>query len=86
MPSRTPPKTAEFEIVGDELRTPERATAPWIAAVIEGKTVKLNLKQAKMGGYYRTVERHGYKLRTRAVEDGVVVWAEAKPSEANGQS
>lgn len=77
---------AQFEIVSDEERGPAgaRRLSPWILALFDGKTVRLNVEQSKLGGYYKTAERHGFKLRSRAVEDGTIVWAEAIPDETNG--
>lgn len=78
---------AQFEIVSDDERGPAgaRRLSPWILALFEGKTVKLNVEQGKLGGYYKTAERHGYKLRSRAVEGGTIVWAEPiAPEQLNG--
>lgn len=81
---------AQFEIVSDDERGPAggRRLSPWILALFDGKTVRLKVEQGKLGGYYKTAERHGFKLRSRAVEGGTIVWAEAIPSaspeETNG--
>lgn len=75
----------QFEVVSDDLRNKPRESvkSPWVVAALEGKTVRVNVGQQKMGGYYRLFEKEGSKLHTKA--DGAehtIVWAE--PIATNG--
>ena len=76
---------AKFEVVSDELRTAPRASrrAPWIDVVLEGSTIRLDMPQDKLGGYYKTFAKEGLKLRTKADGTHTIVWDESPPS--NGQ-
>ena len=75
------PTEAQFEVVSDELRTAPRASrrAPWIDVVLEGKTIRLEMPQDKLGGYYKTFQKEGLKLRTKADGTHTIVWAESPP-------
>jgi hypothetical protein len=72
-----------FEIVSDELRTKPRDLhrAQWMIEVFDGKTVRVKLEQTKLGGYYKTFSKEGYKLRTKADGEYTIVWAERPPKE-----
>jgi hypothetical protein len=70
---------AEFEVVADDLRSVARQLrqAAWVQTVLDGKTIRVNSPQAKLGGSYRTFAKQGYKLHTRADGEGsTIVWAE----------
>jgi hypothetical protein len=69
---------APFEVISDDERGPAggRRLSPWVQALFDGKTIKLGIEQGRLGGYYKTAERHGFKLRSRAVEGGTIVWAD----------
>ena len=71
-----------FEVVSDDLRTKPRDTirAEWVMAALDGKTVRVNIGQAKIGGYYKLFEKEGMKLRTKADgKEHTIIWAETKP-------
>lgn len=67
-----------YEIVSDDLRTAARQTEQpeWVKAALEGETIRVNLTQTKLGGYYKTFSKQGFKLRTRADGDHTILWAE----------
>lgn len=73
----------EFKVVADDLRTVARQLrkAAWVQMVIDGKTLRVNLPQVKLGGYYKTLSKEGYKLRTRADGEQTIVWAEPLKNE-----
>lgn len=78
----------KYKVVSDNLRTEPRSQVhpEWMDKVIEGKTIELGVPQARLGAYYKTFKRQGYKLRTRSVgPEATVIWVVPMPEGADGE-
>ena len=47
-----------------------------VQALLDGKTVLVQVKLRSVSGNGRILRRHGYRLHTRKDPDGIVAWAE----------
>ena len=76
-----------FEVVGRTAdRSPSDSTRSLGRRCAEWFDHWLGLPQGKLGGYYKTFQKEGLKLRTKA--DGsthTIVWAESPPVVKSGK-
>lgn len=79
------PDSVRDQVINQDLSGPRRIRSPFVAALIDGKTIKLRREDRKrIGGNVATLKARGLRLRTALInETEVIAWAVPRETEGS---